>query len=123
MLRSAALSNVAEGLQYLHSHSLIHGDIKPHNILITGTGQEFVFKITDYSCIMHINSNQLSSRSSSLKQLMTPGYLAPKVTSDTSSYLNTTKDSDVYSLALLAYKIAFCFDPWPNVSLVLLGEV
>ena len=44
VLRIAALIDVAEGLQYLHSHSLIHGDIKPHNVLVTGTGQEFISK-------------------------------------------------------------------------------
>ena len=123
LLRIAALSDVAEGLEYLHSHSLIHGDIKPHNILVTGTGQEFLFKITDYSCIMHINSNQLSSKSSSLKQLMTPGYLAPELISDTGSYLNPTKASDVYSFAILAYEVAFRCDPWPNVTMQLIDSV
>ena len=123
VLRIAALSDVAEGLQYLHSQSLIHGDIKPHNVLVTGTEQEFLFKITDYSCIMHINSKQLSSKSSSLKQLMTPGYLAPELISDTGSYLNPTKASDVYSFAILAYEVAFCCDPWPNVSMQLIDSV
>ena len=72
---------------------------------------------------MHINSNQLSSRSSSLKQLMTPGYLAPELISDTGSYLNPTKASDVYSFAILAYEVAFCCDPWPNVSMQLIDSV
>lgn len=49
LLRIAALIDVVEGLQYFHSHSLIHDDIKPHNALDTCTGQEFLFKFTDYS--------------------------------------------------------------------------
>ena len=124
MLRMVALSDVAEGLKYLHSQSLIHGDIKPQNVLVTGNEQEFVFKITDYSCIMHINANQLSSsRSSSLKQLMTPGYLAPELISETGNYLHPTKASDVYSFAILAYEVAFCCDPWPKVSMQLIDAV
>jgi len=55
-LRIVALCDVSEGLQYLHGESLIHGDIKPQNILVTGFDQEFVFKITDYAWIMNINN-------------------------------------------------------------------
>ena len=46
-LRIMALSDVAESLQYLHCNNLIHGDIKPqlpHNVLVIGSGQEFLFK-------------------------------------------------------------------------------
>lgn len=53
MVRIVALSDVADDLQYLHSQSLIHGDIKPHNVLVTGAEQGFLYKITDYSCIMY----------------------------------------------------------------------
>ena len=122
-LRIAALCDVAEGLQYLYSQSLTHGDIKPHNVLDTGSDQEFVFKITDYACVMHINNSQLSSRSSSLKQLMTPGYVAPELISDTGTYLTPTKASDIYSFAILAYEVAFCCDPWPKVSMQLIESV
>ena len=52
--------------------------------------------------------NQLLSRSSSLKQLITLGYLAPELISDSDSFLNPTKASDVYSFGILAYEVAFC---------------
>ena len=54
---------------------------------------------------------------------MTPGYLAPELISDKGSYLNPTKASDVYSFAILAYEVAFCCDPWPNVSMQLYDSV
>ena len=74
-LKIMALSDVAEGLQYLHCNDLVHGDIKPQNVLVTGSEQEFLFKITDYACYKYKNASQFSAQSSSLKQLMTPGYL------------------------------------------------
>ena len=72
---------------------------------------------------MHINNSQLSSRSSSLKQLMTPGYVALELISDTGTYLTPTKASDIYSFAILAYEVAFCCDPWPTVSMQLIKSV
>jgi len=63
-LRLLALSDVAEGLEYLHSQGLVHGDIKPQNVLVNGrTNQEYIFKITDY-CGVTISSQISSSNSS-----------------------------------------------------------
>ena len=70
--RISAVFDVANGVQYmyLHDNGLIHGDIKPLNILICGeTEEDFVFKITDYSCIgSKMNAHaQFSSKSVSMK--------------------------------------------------------
>ncbi|XP_073150136.1 serine/threonine-protein kinase GRIK2-like [Henckelia pumila] len=40
------LRDVVSGLMYLHAHNIVHGDIKPDNLLITGSG---VIKIGDFS--------------------------------------------------------------------------
>ncbi|KAJ3700815.1 hypothetical protein LUZ61_004520 [Rhynchospora tenuis] len=40
------LRDIVAGLSYLHSHNIIHGDIKPDNLLVTGTGR---VKIGDFS--------------------------------------------------------------------------
>ena len=122
-LRITALCDVAEGLQYLHSQGLVHGDIKPQNVLITGSDSEFLFKLTDYACTMHIDNSLLSSKSSSLKQLMTPGYLAPELIDNMGSCLTPMKASDIYAFAILAYEVTFCCNPWPNVSMQLIESV
>jgi len=70
-LRIVALCDVSEGL--------IHGDIKLHNVLVAGSDQEFIF---DYACVMNINNIQMPSQSLSLKQLITPGYVAPELIND-----------------------------------------
>ena len=119
-LRIMALSDVAEGLQYLHCNDL---DIKPQNVLVMGSEQEFLFKITDYTCYNYKNASQFSARSSSLKQLMTPGYLAPELISDVGNYLDPTKASDIYSFSILSYEVAFTREPWPSVSMKLIDSV
>ena len=118
--RIMALSDIAEGLQYLHSNGLVHGDIKPHNVLVAGSEEELLFKITDYACYKYKTANQFSSRSTSLKQLMTPGYLAPELISEVGSYLDPTKASDIYSFSILAYEVAFVCEPWPVVNMHLI---
>ncbi|KAI3450547.1 hypothetical protein Pfo_007212 [Paulownia fortunei] len=40
------LRDVVSGLMYLHSHNIVHGDIKPDNLLVTGSG---MVKIGDFS--------------------------------------------------------------------------
>ena len=34
-VKVAALADIAEGIQYLHKSGIIHGDIKPSNVLIS----------------------------------------------------------------------------------------
>ena len=69
------------------------------------------FKITDYSGISSGVISQLSSRSSSLKQFMTPGYLAPELIGDVGDRFPPSKPSDIYSFGILTYEVYFCAEP------------
>ncbi|MQL71197.1 hypothetical protein Taro_003503 [Colocasia esculenta] len=40
------LRDIVAGLMYLHAHNIVHGDIKPDNLLVTGSGR---VKIADFS--------------------------------------------------------------------------
>ncbi|KAK4440750.1 Serine/threonine-protein kinase GRIK2 [Sesamum alatum] len=40
------LRDAVSGLMYLHAHNVVHGDIKPDNLLVTGSG---TVKIADFS--------------------------------------------------------------------------
>ena len=105
-LKITALADVTEGLAYLHSRGIIHGDVKPLNVLVCGEEEnEFIFKVADYGCPVNNNSLQ-TSHSTTMKQLMTPGYMAPELLPDqTGVSLRPSKASDMYSFAILAYEL------------------
>jgi serine/threonine protein kinase len=44
------LSQLVEGLRFLHARNLYHLDLKPHNLLI---GRAFILKITDFGESFH----------------------------------------------------------------------
>ena len=64
-----------------------------------------------------------SKSSSSLWQLMTPGYAAPEMFSDVGSHLQPTYKSNIYSFGILAYEVVFQKEAWPNVTFQLITSV
>jgi len=59
------------GLNYLHSNGIVHGDIKPENMLLSGDG---TVKISDFG-----QSQILDHDSKLTKTLGTPAYLSPEI--------------------------------------------
>ena len=124
-VKIAALSDIAEGIEYLHKNSIIHGDVKSSNVLISADGDDdFIFKITDYACAKV--TMQQSSHSTTLKQLMTPGYMAPELLPSNCHGLLTippNKTTDIYAFGVMAYEVVFDKPAWPNVSMALMSSV
>ncbi len=60
------MKQIACGVAYLHSHNIVHRDIKPCNVLVSGgyAPEETVLKITDLGLARHLNSVGTSAMSS-----------------------------------------------------------
>lgn len=121
-LRITAVTDMDDGLQYLHEKELVHGNIKPLNVLVCGEQDKYIFKITDYACLGNKVNTEMSSKSVSLKQLMTPAYTAPELFSIDGCNVHATKASDIYSLGILAYEIILGLEPWKTVSINLINK-
>jgi serine/threonine protein kinase len=87
--KSIALQ-LCDAVEFLHSHQVIHRDLKPLNVMISAVGEQV--KVLDFGL-------SDSSRFTSFKQPAgTPGYVAPELLSDTS---NGDVRSDIYSLGVM----------------------
>lgn len=96
---------VLRALQYLHSRSIFHFDIKPQNILVhMENGIPTTPKIIDFG---------LAGFSSPQKKVGTPAYMAPEVIQG--GLLDGR--TDLYSLGVLIYKILTKTNPFAGKNL------
>jgi len=93
-------TQIANGLVYLHQNLILHTDLKPDNILITGNQ----IKITDFGSSVFVNKKTLSVKTSHLK--CTPTHRPPEgfVCVNTKSFTLDLK-FDMWSFGIIMYEL------------------
>jgi serine/threonine protein kinase len=95
----AILKQMAAGLAAIHAAGVVHGDIKPNNIMLDGDGLEVRLSITDfglaraYTGEAPIASNELAGG--------TPEYMAPELRRG----LAPTQAGDLYALGVVLHQV------------------
>ncbi|MDO8032765.1 serine/threonine-protein kinase [Janthinobacterium sp. SUN128] len=88
---------VAEAMQHAHDSGLVHGDLKPSNLMVEPTGQ---VRILDFGLALRIDS--LATRSAPLAEPVgTIMYMAPERFHGAAP----TTPSDVYALGVILYEL------------------
>ncbi|XP_045088439.1 probable serine/threonine-protein kinase PBL4 isoform X6 [Aegilops tauschii subsp. strangulata] len=90
------IRGICLGLHHLHEHRILHGDIKPDNILL---GDDMTPKIADFGLSRLLEQGK--SRILIEKKYGTQGYTAPEYTNNG----EFTIKSDIYSLGVLIENI------------------
>ncbi|KAM6501328.1 Protein kinase-like domain containing protein [Amanita muscaria] len=117
------LLEVAEGVQYIHSEGIVHGDIRGSNILLDS---DFHVKIADFGLTRHLEATATKSTSFS------PNFAAPELfgtwdddddddwsdSDDDGTGVVRTHKSDVYAFGCLYYEIHFNAIPFEDVPYV-----
>ncbi|KAF9646873.1 kinase-like protein [Thelephora ganbajun] len=96
--RISLLTNVAEGLNYLHFCNVIHGDLKGSNILVDVTGHA---RITDFGLTM-VTQDLDVIRNGSAKHGCSSRWIAPEILDGRGTY---SKEADVFSFAGVAIEV------------------
>jgi hypothetical protein len=91
------ISQVGGALQYAHSRSLIHRDVKPSNVLIDESGNCL---LTDFGLARMVEASVNLTASGTI--LGTPAYMSP----EQGSGRKIDARSDIYSLGIILYEMA-----------------
>ncbi|KAF7369921.1 TKL/TKL-ccin protein kinase [Mycena sanguinolenta] len=95
---------VAAGLEYLHRHEIVHGDLKVHNVLIDKRGAPC---ICDFGISKIMNLQGFTTTSAGTASYMAPELfmVLPDMSSETLDRSSMTTSSDIYSFGLLVLEI------------------
>lgn len=86
------MRKVLKALVYTHSIGMVHGDLKPHNIMISGTWENLQVKLIDF--VAYKSTDEFKS--------FAPRYLSPQYNAPEQLRGNyPTCESDLYSWALI----------------------
>ncbi|MEA2067535.1 MAG: serine/threonine-protein kinase [Thermotogota bacterium] len=101
------IDEIGKGLQTIHSKGILHGDLKPSNILITD--KEKAVKITDFGAASSIGSLYRGS----IGNIVSRHYSAPE---RFTQEMILTVQSDIYSMGAIIYFMVTGQDPLPATN-------
>jgi len=104
------LRDVVDALSYAHTHGVVHRDIKPDNILISGRHAV----VTDFGVAKAVSASSGSSSLTSLGvALGTPAYMAPE---QAAADPHVDARADLYAVGAMAYEMLCGRPPFSGMS-------
>ena len=109
------LREVADALSYAHSQGVVHRDIKPDNILISGNHA----LVLDFGVSKALRSSTAETSTSGPTltshgmTLGTPAYMAPE---QAAGNPNVDARADIYSLGVVGYELLAGHQPFPGLT-------
>ena len=104
------LRDVADALAYAHEHALVHRDIKPDNVLVSGKHA----LVTDFGVSKALSTATGTSTLTSIGvALGTPAYMAPE---QAAADPNTDHRADIYALGVVAYELLTGHPPFAGLT-------
>jgi tetratricopeptide (TPR) repeat protein len=103
------LKDVARALSFAHEHGIVHRDIKPDNVLISGGAAV----VTDFGIAKAISASRTGPGAGTITQIGTaigtPAYMAPE---QAAADPDVDHRADIYSFGCLAYELLAGHSPF-----------
>jgi serine/threonine protein kinase len=96
---------ICDGLQYMHSKGMVHGDIKSLNILL---GKDGNAKLCDFGL-----TTMGLTKATSTSALCTPAWSAPEILIKGQ---NHTRETDIYALGIVMWELLTCTPPYESLT-------
>ncbi|MCL2727708.1 MAG: SUMF1/EgtB/PvdO family nonheme iron enzyme [Bacteroidales bacterium] len=98
--KQSLITQILDGLDFLHQNGIIHRDLKPQNILIVKRGAKYIPKITDFGISKQLDINKSSIFNNSLAGAGTLAYASPEQLRES----EIRKNTDLWSFGVIAYQ-------------------
>jgi len=104
---------VAAGIRYLHYQNIVHGDIKPQNLLI---GEDGVVKIADFGIakMLHASGQKLADASG------TPAFMSPELFDTGQAFVGQL--ADIWAIGATMFMLRFGHPPFVAKNIVNLSN-
>jgi serine/threonine-protein kinase len=110
---AAIITQCADALQVAHDLGIVHRDLKPDNIMITTTAGKDVVKVVDFGIAKAVGADSGSQKVTKTGFVVgTPEYMSPEQLAGD----QIDGRSDLYSLALVFYRMLTGASPFPADS-------
>ncbi len=113
--------DVADALAFAHANSMIHRDVKPHNILLTRQGRPL---ITDFGLVCWLEDDRNLTKSGSFTgtiPYMAPELLDGSVVVEGSQPGNVSQAVDQYSLGVVLFELLTGHRPFEGQMSLVVG--
>ncbi|EIE27156.1 kinase-like protein [Coccomyxa subellipsoidea C-169] len=109
----SCLTDVASGMEYLHAAGILHGDLKPANVLLKSTSADrrgFICKLCDFGMSRLMDASQATHVSTQTYGTMP--YMPPELL----AHSQLTPQADVYSFGMVMWELYTGQMPFANFT-------